>query len=328
MRSDYYARAAELPELMALKEGSGQYDLLPPTTADLEQMIRRPAAMARVHFESRHFDSDSDTGESLDQVLLNEAAASPESLPLLEYTLDELYKRSTSENVLTFAAYEELGGMMGALAKRAEAEFQELTPAEQTAAQEEVFPALVSLDPGEGGVPVRKYAAWDAVTATPPRAAFVEKFVAARLLIASRREDGGAVVSWAHDALLKRWQRLQNWIERNRELLRARGRLAIAAARWQAEPVKKGDLLLPEGKQLAEAREVLQAPRLDLTPAEQAFVRASMAKARRRTLIRWGAVALLAVLTLLAVYQWQRAVVARNEAERQTRAATGPGPHS
>jgi eukaryotic-like serine/threonine-protein kinase len=316
MRSDYYARAAELAELMALKEGGGQYDLQPPTAADLEQMIRRPAALAGVHFESRP-----ETGESLDQVLLNEAAAFPESLPLLEFVLDELYQRRTAEGVLTFGAHEELGGMAGALASRAEAEFQELGPAEQTAALEEVFPVLVGLDPGEGGAPARKYAAWETVTASPPRRAFVEKFVAARLLIAAQREGGGAVASWAHDALLWRWERLQTWIEKNRELLRARGRLAAAAARWQAEPDKKKDLLLPEGKQLAEAREVLQAPGLDLTPAEQAFVRASMARARRGAIIRWGAVALLAVLTLLAGYQWHRAVLAQKAAERSAQAA-------
>jgi tetratricopeptide (TPR) repeat protein len=310
MRSDYYARAAELTGLMALKEGSGQYDLPPPTAADLEQMIRRPAALGGVHFESRPH-----TGESLDHIILNEAAAFPESLPLLEFVLDELYQRRTSQGFLTFDAYEELGGMAGALASRAEAEFQELSPAEQTAAQDEVFPALVSLDPGEGGAPARKYAAWEAVTATPPRRAFVEKFVAARLLIAAHREGGGAVVSWAHDTLLWRWENLQKWIERNQELLRARGRLAAAAARWQAELNKKADLLLPEGKQLAEAREVLRAPGLDLTPAEQAFVRASMARARRGTIIRWGVVALLAVLTILAGYQWQQAMLAQKAAE-------------
>jgi tetratricopeptide (TPR) repeat protein len=316
MRSDYYARAAELGELMALKEDGGQYDLQPPTAADLELMIRRPAALAGVHFERRP-----DTGESLDQALLNEAAAFPESLPLLEFVLDELYQRRTSQGDLTFGAYEELGGMAGALAGRAEAEFHELGPAEQTAALEEVFPALVSLDPGEGGAPARKYAVWEVVIATPSRRACVEKFVAARLLIAAHREDGGAVVSWAHDALLWRWERLQKWIETNRELLRARGRLATAAARWQAEPAKKTDLLLPEGKQLAEAREVLQAPGLDLTPDEQAFVRASMARARRGTLIRWGVVALLTVLTILAGYQWHRAVLAQKEAERSAQAA-------
>ena len=49
--------------------------------------------------------------------------------------------------------------MAGALAGRAEAVFQELGSAEQTAAKEEVFPALVSLDPGEGGAPARKHAA-------------------------------------------------------------------------------------------------------------------------------------------------------------------------
>jgi tetratricopeptide (TPR) repeat protein len=279
-------------------------------------MIRRPAALAGVHFESRP-----DTKEGLDQVLLNEAAASPESLPLLEFILDELYQRRTSQGVLTFGAYEELGGMAGALAGRAEAVFRDLSPTEQSAAIQEVFPALVSLDPTEGRTPARKYAAWETVTATPPRLALVEKFVAARLLIAARREGGGAVVSWAHDSLLWRWERLNKWIEANRELLRARGRLAAAAARWQAEPEKKRDLLLPEGKQLAEAREVLEAPGLDLTPEEKAFVRASLARARRGALIRRGAVVLLAVLTLIAGYQWRRAVLAQKAAESSAQTA-------
>jgi len=103
-----------------------------------------------------------------------------------------------------------------------------------------------------------------------------------------------------------------------------RERLAGAATRRQAEPEQKMELVLPEGQQLAEPREVLQAPGHDLSPAEQASVRASMGRARRGSLIGWGLVALLAVMTLLAGYQWQRALVAQQaqkEAERRTQAA-------
>lgn len=99
-----------------------------------------------------------------------------------------------------------------------------------------------------------------------------------------------------------------------------RGRLATAATQWQAGPDKKEDLLLPEGKQLPETREVLQAPGLDLSPAEQASVQASIARARRGTLILWGLVALLMVSTLLAGYQWQRAKVAERSAQAAEKA--------
>jgi len=51
---------------------------------------------------------------SLDQAILREATASPESLPLLEYALDQLYERRGGRR-LSYAAYEELGGLKGAL---------------------------------------------------------------------------------------------------------------------------------------------------------------------------------------------------------------------
>jgi tetratricopeptide (TPR) repeat protein/predicted RNA-binding Zn-ribbon protein involved in translation (DUF1610 family) len=94
-----------------------------------------------------------------------------------------------------------------------------------------------------------------------------------------------------------------------------RGRLVAAATHWQAEPDKKADLLLPEGQQLAETWEVLQTPGPDLSPAEQGSVRSSIAGARRGTLILWGLVGLLIVLTLLVGYLWQRAEVAERSAQ-------------
>ena len=46
MRSDFYPRCADLPELAALKAGAGQFDLLPPTALQLAQMIGDPARAA------------------------------------------------------------------------------------------------------------------------------------------------------------------------------------------------------------------------------------------------------------------------------------------
>src|SRR5205807_8358126 len=126
--SDFYPRCAEIPELVALKEGAGQYDLLPPTFAEIKQMIAYPARAAGLRFEV-----DPADGERLEDVLHEAAARDPEALPLLEFTLDELFKARTTEGVLTFAAYRRLGGLEGALTQRAEEVLTSLEPPVQAA---------------------------------------------------------------------------------------------------------------------------------------------------------------------------------------------------
>ena len=117
MRSDFYHRCAELPELVKLKASAGQIDLSPPTAPEYAQMIANPARASGVLFEERA------TGEKLDDQLLEAALRDPQALPLLEFTLAELYAicsrdAAPSESVvLTFAAYEQLGGIEGALAR-------------------------------------------------------------------------------------------------------------------------------------------------------------------------------------------------------------------
>jgi len=103
LRSDFYPRTAELEGLVSLKEGTGQYDLLAPTPAEIGQMIRQPAQAAGLYFEE-----DTSTNERLDDVLRDAAAKNPGSLPLLEFTLEELYKQRTDNGMLTYQAYKKI----------------------------------------------------------------------------------------------------------------------------------------------------------------------------------------------------------------------------
>jgi hypothetical protein len=64
--------------------------------------------------------------------LFDEAAKNPEALPLLEFILDELYKQR-SDNSLIWAAYDKLGGLKGAIAKRADEIFAKLSKPAQRA---------------------------------------------------------------------------------------------------------------------------------------------------------------------------------------------------
>ena len=123
MRSDFFARCAEIPELVALKAGQGQLDLLPPTFAEIGQMIRYPARDAALHWGK---DPDH-PGQALHDVLQEAAWRDPKALPLLQFTLNELFRRRDGRT-LTCEAYRALGGLEGALANHAETTLAALPP--------------------------------------------------------------------------------------------------------------------------------------------------------------------------------------------------------
>lgn len=302
LRSDFYHRCSELEALVALKEGAGQYDLSLPAAAEIAQMIRQPARAAGLWFEQ-----DPSSKIDLDQTLHADTAANPESLPLLEFALEELYKRRTPQGALTWQAYRDLGGVEGALAVRAEQVFASL-PAEVQAVLPTVFRQIVAVSDVDAAV-ARKQAPMEAFS-TPSCGAFVGAFVSARLFTTDRAPDGSASVRVAHEALLRNWPRLAAWLGRDRELLRVRDRLKAGAARWDREK-RRTDLLLQEGKPLDEAhalsRELPDAA--DLSTTDRAYIRESGRRVARWTLAKRSAVAVLALMAVTAaavVAFWQR----------------------
>ena len=291
LRSDLYPRCAKLPTLVTLKEGAGQYDLMPPTATEIGQMVRLPTRAAALRFEE-----DPATNERLDDMLRDAAAVRPELLPLLEFTLEEIYQRRTEDGILTIEAYRELGGVEGSLARRAEAVFKELGPAVQDALPR-VLDALVHVRREERDTIGRRRASSDDFDTDEARA-LLDAFVSARLFVTELDDHGKASVLVTHEALLWHWPRVSEWVEQNRENLRVHRRLMNAAERWIREE-RSPDLLLPAGKPLEEAR-VLIDEEIKLTNFEQAFLDASIARAKRTQRLKAGVVALLAVLAVVA----------------------------
>lgn len=312
LRSDFYPRTAELEGLVALKEGAGQYDLLAPTPAEIGQMIRQPAQAAGLYFEE-----DTTTNERLDDVLRDAAAKNPGALPLLEFTLEELYKQRTDNGMLTFKAYKKLGGVEGALAQCAEEVYAGLEPGVQEVMDVELH-SLISIGVDDAEKISRKYAPLEMVTATPETKEFVEAFVKARLFTTDLAADGSATVNIAHEALLQHWPRLQDWIEKNRESLRIHARVNAAARRWKNEN-RSREFLLSAGKQVSEAEELVKNKSIELTETEKTFVHASIAKRKRIWWIKRAIVAVLVVLTIVASGAAYLAIQQRDRAETEAK---------
>lgn len=319
LRSDFYQAVIKIPKFVELKEGDGQYDLMPPTASEIGQMIRLPTRAAGLRFEE-----DPASNERLDDMLRDAAAEHPEVLPLLQFTLEELYQRRTEDGMLTLAAYHELGGVEGSLAQRAETVFKDL-PDDVEAQLPKVLNALVTIERDGYEQVGRKRASWVEVSIGKSHE-LVDSFVNNRLFVTELADDGTSVVTVAHEALLWHWPRVKEWVAQNRENLRIRGRIAAAAERWIADD-RPSDLLLPSGKPLVEAETLLEQD-LQLTDAETGFINASLAKEKRFHRLKRGVFAALAILTVvaatsafLATQQRDLANQARTQAEVEAETA-------
>jgi hypothetical protein len=270
LRSDFYSRCETSTALMQLKQGDGQYHLQPPDEIALGQMIRLPASAAGVLFEEDHA-----TGERLDDILRDAAVKNPAALPLLEFALEELYQQRDTENcLLKLDAYRALGGVEGALGRRAEESF---TAASEKAQEkfDQIFRHLVTIGSDEGHPAVRRRADRDAVASDTASSELVERLIADRLLIIERTDEDKVVVSIAHEAMLGSWTRLAEWVALHRENLKIRGQVTTDVQRW-IENNRNPDYLYTAGSPLEKAKAAMAAN--FLADEEAKFVKLSSAR--------------------------------------------------
>jgi WD40 repeat protein len=325
MRSDFFPRLAEFPRLLALAQGSASYHLPPPAPVELGQIIRRPAQAAGLKF-----DTHPETKQGLDEALRDAAAVDPQVLPLLEFALEELYKRQNArrDGLLRWEDYLVFGGIEGVIAAKAD---EALATAEAGAGLEQavnsVLSALVNFrtDRGETAVPIRRRAVPEEVAPSPEADRVLSAMLAARLLVSDTDAAGHRTISVAHEALLTRWPRAMAWFETNQEFLKQRGRVEAAYAVWEKEGRDPAYLVQP-GKPLDDAIWLLNQSDRKLATETAGFIVASKNRAnqdaRRRFQRRVIAVsaALLLILTagvvgLIALQERQRAAERRAQAD-------------
>jgi type II secretory pathway pseudopilin PulG len=273
IRADFFHRCGEVPGFSALKDGLGSYELLPPTGPEIAQIIREPARAAGLKFE------DNPQQGHLADVLQQAAARDPGALPLLEFVLDALYEAGKERRLLTFAAYRALGGLEGAIAQRAD----EVTGALPTDVQDAlpvVISALTTVRQQDEAATARP-ALRREIAATPAQAALVDALIDARLLVSDEGTEGAAMVRFAHEALLSQWPLAREIIAANREFLATRARVRADARRWLAED-RNPDLLLPSGKRLAEAEDLLLTRREEVDEKTIGYIEASISAQRQR----------------------------------------------
>ncbi|MBD6621224.1 SUMF1/EgtB/PvdOfamily nonheme iron enzyme [Komarekiella sp. 'clone 1'] len=208
--------------------------------------------------------------EGLSDRILDAVEKQPGNLPLLEFALTQLWTKQHNHQ-LTHQAYDAIGGVEKALAEYAQKEYNELSEADKERAKR-IFIQLVR--PGEGTEDTRRLATraevgednWDLVTHLANQ----------RLVVTGRNETSEEeTVEVIHEALIREWQQLRQWMEEDRSFRTWQERLRAAIRQWESSGKDDGALL--RGVPLDEA-EGLQHKRLEeLSLEERVFIQLSLA---------------------------------------------------
>lgn len=307
MRSDFAAKLEEHPELVSLSRDGSVLLLGPPHPDELADMIREPARAAGLEWDDRD-------GVSLDQAILREATRNPESLPLLEYALDQLYEHRDGRR-LVYVAYAALGGLQGGIAGTAERVLEQQGESAKRAFAK-LMRNLASVD--ENGTATRRYAPLSEFPEGSPERDLLEALVARRLCVADRL-GSEPVVSFAHEALIQSWPRVVEWLQMEAGLIQARDVLVTEAHRWEQHGERDG-WLATAPDHFASLQAVLAAG-VPLPTVATRFAARSKRRMKRLQFVKRTAIATVAVLSVgVGVFAWF-AVSQRNAATAaQTRA--------
>ena len=289
---------------------NGRFIVPAMTRSELREAIEKPAE-ARVMYFQPH---------DLVEQLIDEVADMPGALPLLSFGLSELYlkylKRQwnagnegiTIDRALTQEDYQALGGVTLSLTQRADEEYQALVQKNPAYSQviRHVMLRMVALG---GGELARRQVPLSELEYPPQKnylvKAVIERFTDARLLVKGEDAEGNSYVEPAHDALVRGWQKLLNWVKEEKNL-RLERRLTPAALEWKDRQQQK---FLWNANPYLDVlnKEVLNSPDNNwFNQVEAEFVQRSLVQKRRNICMRWilvtGALLLLSGATIWAIY--------------------------
>ncbi len=257
LRADFYAHCAQYE---GLRNALVHYQdfIGPMDEEELRRAIEEPAKEGGWKFE-----------RGVVELLLRDVGNEPGALPLLSHALLETWKRRRGRTMV-LESYAESGMVRGAIAQTAEYVFnQQLTP-EQRPLARNIFLRLTEL--GESTQDTRRRVALEELLSTGGQRENVESILQS-LVDARLVTTGEGTVELAHEALIRQWPMLRQWLIENREWLQIHRHLTEAAQEWLALERDPGELY--RGGRLTQVQEWVDPHRDELNDLERQFLAAS-----------------------------------------------------
>ena len=316
LRADFFDRLLNYLDFGEIVSQRSEF-VLPLTTDELEQAIVKPAERAGLHIET-----------SVVSTIVHDLADQPGSLPLLQYALSELFNKREGNRV-TRGIYNAIGGVRGALGRRAEEVFTGTNPGYQELIRQ-AFLRLVTL--GEGVEDTRRrviQSELDSIATLRNESRPFNEMKIAEVL-ANLGKNGLLTfdhdpktrlptIEIAHEALIKTWGRLKNWLAESRASLRIQRQLSQAAKEW--EIARQEQSYLATGMRLIQFEALSHEASIALNDKESLYLSASISERdrkeyekkyqqRRFTSVLFISLMVAIALTLFALVQRKNALIA------------------
>ncbi len=221
-------------------------------------------------------------------------------LPLLQFTLDQLFQKRSGHR-LTLQAYRDIGGVKGALSQHAEQTYAALPSEEHRKLARALFVRLIDPGASEQDTTRRRAALSEFTLADATQTRLmretIDSFIAARLLTTNEVAET-TTIEVSHEAVIREWKRLADWMREARQDILLQQMISEDVAEWERRGKSRDRLY--RGSQLKDAQG--WARRNIPSGNEVAFLQAS---AVQRSLSLVGLiVVVLVLLSSLGVAGW------------------------
>lgn len=297
LRADFLGQLQNDAALFAVHR---QINVPPLRETELLEVVSRPAALLSARFETEGLPTD------IARRTAKESAMDAGALPLLSYLLDDMWTRMVERGDGELRLPPQAMELGGVLVERANA-FLARNPQAESLLRHVLTLKLATVR--TDGEPTRRRAARSEFTDDEWRLACELADHPHRLLVTAAPEGQETYAEVAHEAIFRRWDRLREWMDAEREFLTWKSGLDAARHHWErAAEASKNDALLM-GLALAQAHGWLATRGQDIPKRDREFIESSLQrealeqskKERLQRSVAWLGAATLVFVTAFAI---------------------------
>ncbi len=291
MRSDFYNRFSLYGHLAQIKEWAVVVDLPIISHSEISEIIEEPAKKACLKWEIDN------KGNALNERIISDAAKIND-LPLIEFALSELYNLRDKNDYLTFNAYEEIGGLKGAIVSYADNFYNQLDEKEKVALNE-IFGFVIAVWSSHKNTYVRKTSLLKELQRKELNRTVLKKLIEAHILVTGKDHVGQPTVTIVHEILIKYWSVIQAWIKEQKEFLQSNAYYEQRTQHWLNKNKSSKDLV-QEKSALLEVEYFIYKYSNLISEDTKEYLLDSLKKERRKGLVKHCFVFLALVLVVLS----------------------------
>lgn len=293
MRNDFYSYFHTYMDFHFIKENATLvYDmpLLGPT--EYASIIKEPANLAGIEWEINSL------GQSLGEEIINEAIEL-KSLPLIQFSLYELYKIKDKNNLISYANYKSIGGIKGAFLTYANGIYKNLS-LKEIEAFNDILSKTITISNLDTETFVRKTSLLKDIEITEIHKELVKKLVDAHILISNKNSKNEPTITLVHEMLIHSWPIVEEWIKSEKYFIKESGYYEKRALQW-SESKSKDVGLIKDEEQLLKAEYFNYWWNSKSISNVKNYIKASLDYKRKLGITRWS-LFIIAYLIFLYLY--------------------------